>query len=172
MPSHQLSIISACLCSLTLSPLIGADDVFSDNIHNEGIPRVGVQLLVGTSGFEPGIFAEWKFREQPVVVRPEVFLNEDERVGAGISLGWEFTFLNLPDTQHLTVGPRFLYHNSDESGWEGDVLGIWGIDFFPSHHGRHLIEVIGAVCVLEEEKDGDDDIVIGASIGIGYGYQF
>jgi len=165
MLNGRRPLISTCLFGLALMPLTAAD-------HNEAIPRVGPQVLVGTSGFEPGIFAEWRFHKTSLVVRPELFLNEDERAGGGASIGWEFSCFSLPDQHRFIIGPRIVYHNSDESGIEADLMGIWSLDLFPTHRGRHFLEVITAVGAVEKENQGDDDIEVGASIGIGYGFQF
>ena len=84
--------------------------------------------------------------------------------------------LGLPDRHSLSIGPRVVYHNSDESGWEADVQAIWSLDLAPAHKGRHFLEVIGAVGALEhdDKDDANDDkkVRLGASIGIAYGYQF
>ncbi len=152
-------------------PLTAAD-LLAPN-HNPALPRLVAQALVGTSGFEPGIAAEWRLgHDADIVVRPEVFLNEDADVGGGASLSWELRFLDLPDRQSLTVGPRVVYHNSDDSGWEADAMAIWSLDFCTQPRGRHYLEVIGAVGVRQDEPDGKDDTKLGASIGVGYGFQF
>ncbi|MBA3697369.1 MAG: hypothetical protein H0W78_00685 [Planctomycetes bacterium] len=146
-----------------------------DHDHADYLPRVGVQVLAGTSGIEPGIFAEWRLSEACVQLRPELFVNEDSKVGGGGgALVWEPGFIHLPERHALAIGPRAVFHNSDRSGWEVDLMVIWSMDLDPSQRGRHFLEVIGAVGVLEDEdKDEDeDDSVIGASIGIGYGFQF
>lgn len=167
----RFSLASTLLVSLSTLPLAAADWH-----HDDALPRVGVQVLLGTSGFEPGIFAEWRLGDQPMVARPEVFLNEDERAGGGGSIAWEFPFFSLPDRHSLSIGPRVVYHNSDESGWEADVQAIWSLDLAPAHKGRHFLEVIGAVGALEhdDKDDANDDkkVRLGASIGIAYGYQF
>jgi hypothetical protein len=167
MLSRQYSLLSTCLFGLTLMPLTAAD-----SIHIEAIPRVGPQVLVGTSGFEPGIFAEWHFREASLVARPELFLNEDERAGGGAMIGWEMPCFSLPEQHHIIIGPRVVYHNSDESGIEADLMGIWSMDIHPASHGRHFLEVITAIGAVEKDKDGDDDIELGATVGISYAFQF
>jgi len=67
-----------------------------------------------------------------------------------------------------------VYHNSDDSGWEADALVIWNLDLNTSQRGRHFLEVIGAIGVLQDKEndDGANKAVVGASIGAGYGYQF
>jgi hypothetical protein len=142
--------------------------------HEDYLPRVGAQVLAGTSGIEPGIFAEWRLSEANLQLRPEVFINEDGKVGAGGSVGWEPGFLHLPEHNTLAIGPRVVFHNSDDSGWEVDLMAIWSMDLVPSQRGRHFLEFIGAIGALEEEEEDDDDeeTVVGASIGIGYGFQF
>ena len=142
--------------------------------HDDHLPRVGAEVLAGTSNVEPGVFAEWRLREPGLILRPEVFINEDGRPGFGGAVAWELDFLNLPERNTLALGPRAVYHNSDESGWEVDLMAIWSFDLAPSQHGRHYLEVIGAVGALREDKDNRDneDTVIGASIGVSYGFQF
>lgn len=140
--------------------------------HEDYLPRVGVQVLGGTSGIEPGIFAEWRLSEAHLQVRPEVFVNEDGKVGGGASIGWEPGFFDLPERHALAIGPRVVFHNSDESGWEVDLMAIWSMDLVPSQRGRHYLEFIAAVGALEEEDDEDDQTIVGASAGIGYGFQF
>lgn len=150
-----------------------AVDLKADHVHHDiAIPRLVVQVLGGTSGIEPGIAAEWRFRNERIVVRPEVFLNEDEDVGGGASIGWNLTFFDLPDHHAITVGPRVVYHNSDDSGWEADAQAIYSFGFLGGPHRRHYLEVIGAVGVLEDTSGDDDETEIGASIGAGYGFQF
>ncbi len=143
-------------------------------VDHDYLPRLGGQVLFGTSGVEPGIFAEWRLGDADLLLRPEVFLNEDERAGAGAMVGWEIDFFNLPERQQLAIGPRVAYHNSDESGWEVDLMAIWSFNLVPNRDGRHYLEIIGAAGVLEEEEKNTDDTSteFGASIGIGYGYQF
>jgi hypothetical protein len=145
-----------------------------DHDHPDHLPRIGAQVLAGTSGIEPGVFAEWRLHDAGLQVRPEVFVNEDGKVGGGGAVAWELGFFNLPERNALALGPRVVFHNSDESGWELDLMAIWSFDLVPSQRGRHFLEVIGAVGVLEEEEENgsDEESVVGASIGIGYGFQF
>lgn len=159
-----------------VTALIGATalPVLAAEPHADHLPRVGANVLVGTSGIEPGAFAEWRLSGPDLLLRPEAFINEDGRVGFGGAVAWELDFIKLPEHHRLAVGPRVVYHNSDESGWEADVMAIWSIDLVASQRGRHYLEIIGAVGVLEEEEDNDKDeeSVVGASVGIGYGFQF
>lgn len=160
--------LATALIGATVLPVLAADP------PAEHVPRVGVNVLVGTSGIEPGIFAEWRLSGPDLLLRPEVFINEDGRAGFGGAVAWELDFFDLPERHRLAVGPRVVYHNSDESGLEADVMAIWSIDLVASQRGRHYLEIIGAVGVLQEEdENGDDDErVVGASGGIGYGFQF
>ncbi len=160
-------IAAFALPALPLVPLVAME-----RAHEITAPRLVGQVLVGTSGFEPGIAAEWRVSDPLCVLRPEVFINEDARPGFGASVTWDLAFLNLPERQSITFGPRVVYHNSDDSGWEADAMAIWHFDLVTNHRGRHFLEVIGAVGALQDEKDGEEDTVIGASAGIAYGFQF
>jgi hypothetical protein len=143
-----------------------------DRAHELTAPRLVGQVLVGTSGFEPGVAAEWRVSDPLCVLRPEVFINEDARPGFGASVTWELSFLNLPERQSITFGPRVVYHNSDDSGWEADAMAIWHFDLIPSQRGRHFLEVIGTAGALQDEEDDENDTIIGVSAGIAYGFQF
>lgn len=153
--------------------LIGATGVLSAvDEHHNGVPRLVAQALVGTAGFEPGVAAEWRFGDPHLLVRPELFFNEDHHLGFGASLAWELEFLDLPERHAITIGPRVVHHNSDEYGWGIDAMVIWHFDLLPSQRGRHFLEVIGTVGAIEEERRGDNEIEPGFSAGIGYGFQF
>lgn len=165
MHLSHLSVASIFVLATSTLPLAAAD-----HVHADHLPRVGVQVLAGTSDIEPGIFAEWRLRDAELQLRPEIFLNEDGDVGGGGAIAWEPGFIDLPERHALALGPRVVYHNSDESGWEFDLMAIWSFDLIPSQRGRHFLEVIGAVGVLQDEED--DDHTVGASGGIGYGFQF
>ena len=161
------------LALAAVAPQCGAVDLKADHVHNDvAIPRLVAQVLGGTSGIEPGIAAEWRFSDGPCVVRPEVFLSEDANVGGGGSIAWNLTFLDLPDRHAITLGPRVVYHNSDDSGWEADAQAIYSFDFLGSAHGRHYLEIIGSVGVLQDTSEVNDKTQLGASIGVGYGFQF
>lgn len=168
--SYRLNLTLPALVCASICSLSAMDRPLSDPAY----PRLVVQALVGTSGFEPGIVAEWRLHDHEIMLRPEVFISEDGRPGAGGSINWNLSLLNLPDSQYLTVGPRVVYHNSDDSGWEADALVIWNLDLNTSQRGRHFLEVIGALGVLQDKEndDGANKAVVGASIGAGYGYQF
>ena len=143
-----------------------------ERAHEITAPRLVGEVLVGSSGFEPGVAAEWRVGDPMCVLRPEVFINSDARPGFGASVSWDLTFLNLPERQSLTFGPRVVFHNSDDSGWEADAMAIWHFDLIPSQRGRHFLEVIGTVGALQDRKDDKNDTIIGASGGIAYGFQF
>jgi hypothetical protein len=164
---YSFALVPALLCSISASALVAVD-----RPTDQRIPRAVAQVLVGTAGFEPGVAAEWRLGDQPLMARPELFINEDGNLGFGASLGFDLGFFRLPDRHTLTVGPRIAFHNSDESGWEADAMAIWNFDVAPGDRGHHFIEVIGAVGILEDEEDPDKNAKFGASIGLGYGYQF
>lgn len=130
------------------------------------------ELMLGTSGFEPGIAAELRTVGLAHIIRPEIFLNEDFRPGFGISVAWNLTFLDLPDRQMISVGPRAVYHNSDNSGWEADAMAIWHMNMGSKQRSQHYLEVIGTLGALQDKDDDRRDTVIGASAGLAYGFQF
>ncbi|HEX3133943.1 MAG TPA: hypothetical protein VHX44_10235 [Planctomycetota bacterium] len=162
---HFLALVPALLLSTTCT-------AFAVDEHHDGIPRLVAEVVVGTAGFEPGVAAEWRFGDPHFLVRPEVFINDDGDLGGGASIGWELTCFHLPDRHTITVGPRVVYHNSDDYGWGADAMAIWHFDLVPAQRGRHFLEVIGTVGAIEEEKPGDNDIDPAVSVGVGYGYQF
>lgn len=167
---HSLALVPTLLIGTTCG-LFAAHA--GDHEHHDGIPRLVAQALVGTAGFEPGVAAEWRFGAPHLVIRPEVFINDDDHdrdVGAGLSVG--FQVFDLPERHAITIGPRIVHHNSDDYGWGADAMAIWHFDLVPSHRGRHFLEVIGTVGVIEEERRGDNDADPAASVGAGYGFQF
>lgn len=165
---HHLAIVPTLLIGVSC----GLTAAHAPHEHHDGIPRVVVQALVGTADFEPGVALEWRFGGAPLMVRPEAFLNEDDRVGGGGSVGWRLPIFDLPQRHAITVGPRVVHHNSDEYGWGFDAMAIWHFDLVPSQRGHHFLEVIGTLGAIEEERPGDNDMEFGASVGVGYGYQF
>jgi hypothetical protein len=159
--------------ALVSSLVIGSASALSAvDEHHDGIPRLVAQAMVGTAGFEPGVAAEWRFKGPHLLVRPEAFISEDHDLGVGASIGWELTFFNLPERHTITLGPRVVYHNSDDYGWGADAMAIWHFDLVPSQRGRHFLEVIGTVGAIEDERRGDNDIDPAISVGAGYGFQF
>lgn len=166
-------VIVAALAAVSVSAGMAADQLekAGDDLGN---PRLVAQILFGTSGFEPGVAVEWRCSDKhTLLVRPEVFLNEDNRPGFGVSLGCELSFLGLPQGQAITVGPRVVYHNSDDSGWAGDALAIYHFNLRSDGHATgHFLEAIGALGVLEDKRDNNSGARLGASVGVAYGFQF
>lgn len=148
-------------------PLVAAEPS-----HESAPPRLVGELMLGTSGFEPGIAAEWRTGVPWHLIRPEVFINEDFRPGFAASAAWNMAFLHLPERFAITLGPRVVYHNSDRSGWEADAMAIWHLDLVPTQRGRHFLEVIGAIGALQDDRDDERETVVGASAGIAYAFQF
>lgn len=184
-PRHSFALIPTLLLS-TACALSAAHA--ADHEHHDGIPRLVAQALVGTTGFEPGVAAEWRFGSPYLLLRPEVFISDHDGVGLGCSVGWELPF-NLPERHAITLGPRVVYHTDDDDddddddySWGAYAMAIWHFDLVPSQRGRHFLEVIGAVgAILEDRHDnngngnGDDDdhdIDPALSIGAAYGFQF
>jgi hypothetical protein len=147
----------------------------------EGSVALVPQLLVGTAGFEPGLAVEWRSSAiQPVILRPEAFVNEDGRVGAGGSVLWDVApAVSLPRQQSLAIGPRVVYHNAEETGWEADVMATWSMDLSSgSSPWRHSVGLLAAVGVREDRPEDDlfdqsrDDLALGASGGGFYAFRF
>ena len=156
-------LATIALCAAALAPLWAADDDL----------RIVPQVMVGTAGFEPGVALEWRAGEmERVVFRPEAFISEDGRLGGGGAILYDLsTDLNLPHGQALSVGPRFVGHNSDDTGWEADAL----VSYVVSLSGvakpwRHAIGALGALGVRDNREDDRHDL--GASAGIFYSFRF
>ena len=171
--SFSLRWLMPALAFTMVAQQASAADLQADHVHHGiAVPRIVAQVLGGTSGIEPGIAAEWRFNDDHLVVRPEIFLSEDAEVGGGASVAWELTFFDLPDRHAINLGPRVVYHNSDDSGWEADLQAVYSYDLLGSPHGHHYLEVIGAIGFLRDTSDDNHDTKVGASIGVGYGFQF
>jgi hypothetical protein len=130
--------------------------------------RVGPQVLVGTSGFEPGAFAEFtwdKFR-----LRPELFLHDRDRPGAGVSGLWQLP-VTLLDGHTLHLGPRLAYHNGDHDNDPRGEISAMCIYNLPipvkAADSRHNLEIIAATGVVNE-----DGAEFAFSAGAGYVFRF
>jgi hypothetical protein len=159
--------------SLPGSLLLAADGVIGDPATVT--PRIAAEAMVGTAGFEGGLAAEFIFHDPSIwQIRPEVFINDDSRVGLAVSLSWDLNAVaRLPDGHEFFIGPRVAYHNSDHDKLELDAMGIYSFPLFQDKPIHHHIEIIGTVGVLEHRDDNDNvSSRIGASIGLGYAYQF
>jgi hypothetical protein len=135
--------------------------------------RILPQITAGTAGFEPGVALEWRSKDlKPVIVRPEVFISEDGRPGGGAALLYDATSVfDLRRRQSLAIGPRAVYHNSDESGWEVDAMATWTIELSGSHRPwEHAVGVLGALGVRHDKEENENDI--GATGGAFYSYRF
>ena len=135
--------------------------------------RIVPQLVVGTAGIEPGVALEYRTGNlERIVLRPEVFLSEDSRIGGGAAVLYEVAkSFDLPQAHALAIGPRFVAHNSDDTGWELDAMATYGVALgsmtMPS---RHVLGVLAAVGVRNDKEH--DETRIGANAGIFYSFRF
>lgn len=151
--------------ALLLAGAVAADAM---EVH----PRIVGQVLVGRTGIAPGGAAELSFgSERNVLVRPELFINDDFDLGLGCGVLWQLPLRELPHDHSLHLGPRLVHHNQDDWGWEISAMGLYG---FPlGDDGRHWLEGIAAFGFLEEKRHRDDsDLELGPWIGAAYAYQF
>jgi hypothetical protein len=165
-------LITSSLC-LIGSLLTAADQMGLHDVSQ--YPRAVADVNVGTAGFEAGIALEFRFLDAPNwEIRPEAFINDDSRVGAGVLLAWDLgKGFGLPDGHDLYLGPRVVYHNSDHDKWELDGEAIYSFPIFHQNPNRHFIEIIGSVGYLQHRDDDDSQSNrFGATIGIGYAFQF
>ncbi len=135
--------------------------------------RITPQVMLGTSGIEPGVALEWRGQDlSSIVLRPEVLLSEDGRPGAGGAILYDLgSMVDLPSRQSLAIGPRAVYHNADDSGWEIDALATWGWNLSGSTTPwKHTVGVLAAVGVVKDKKHDETDV--GASAGAFYSYRF
>lgn len=131
--------------------------------------RVGPQALAGTSGFEPGAFAE--FTWDNFRLRPELFVHDFERPGAGVAALWQLP-VDLLAGHTLHLGPRLAYHNGKHEDHDprGEVsaMGIYNLPIPPKQADtRHHVEIIAATGVVDE-----DGAEFAFSAGAGYVYRF
>ena len=134
--------------------------------------RIVPQLMVGTVGLEPGVAGEYRPDEEPrLVVRPEVFLSDDHHFGGGGAALWDFSDdMDLSSEYDLAVGPRIVYHNSDDDGLEVSGMAILAYDLDIDRPWRHSLEAIVAVGAIEDKEEDDTDP--GFSAGAAYGFSF
>lgn len=134
--------------------------------------RLLPQLALGTSGIEPGVAVE--LRDTAVnrlIVRPEILINEDERIGGGLAVLYDISD-RLPDMDRrsLAIGPRLVHHNSDETGWEADVMVTFGMQITDRIDAwKHSVGILGALGVRDDRED--DNRRIGATLGGWYAYR-
>lgn len=138
----------------------------------EGSVGIVPQIMVGTAGMEIGLAVEVRSpRWQELNLRPELFLNNDERVGGGLSVLWAFSdWFNFPDRHDFAIGPRVVHHNTEDEGLDASALGIWSIALGDVVDRRHAIEVLAAVGVLQDREEDDADPSL--SVGAAYAYRF
>jgi len=167
LPSLQFfAMPTLLLCGAMTTTLFAADE------YIESV-RISPQLMVGTAGVEIGAAVEIRLGMwNSVNLRPEVFINDDADVGGGASALWTITdSFDFPARHGFQVGPRVVYHNSDEEGWELSALGMWSIALDDSRTRRHEIEILAALGVLQD-REGDTQMVLAASGGAAYSYRF
>lgn len=145
-------------------------------------PRLLGQLHVGTAGAEPGIAAEWDLAidgGRELRLRPEVFFNDPPRPGIAASVSVSLLHGRLPQGHELFVGGRLAYHNDRRDhprrdqeelryGFEAAGVAFYALPIVPSRPGRHWIEGMLALGVVDHDDDWDPAITVGAA----YGYQF
>lgn len=157
-----------------LACIVGLAAVGSSASAVENDVRIIPQITAGTAGVEPGLALEWRGLDgrPSFILRPEVFVSEDGRVGAGGAILYDVSpNLELPRRQALAVGPRVVYHNADHFGWEADVMATWSYDLLIRQRPwQHAIGVLGAVGVAHDKEHDDTDV--GASAGVFYSYRF
>jgi hypothetical protein len=172
VPKNAQAYCAALALTAGMAGVLSGADRLADS---EPYPRLVGEVLFGTSGFEPGVAAEWRttMGSFAKMIRPEVLINEDGRPGGAVSLNCLIAEAPMPEGHSLSIGPRLAYHNSDDSGWEGAVLAIYHIDIAPGQGHRHFIEVIGAAGILEDKRDDEDHSArFGGTVGVAYGFQF
>lgn len=130
--------------------------------------RVGPQVLLGTSGVEPGAFAE--FTWDHFRLRPELFLQDFDRPGAGVSALWQLP-VTLPEGHTLHLGPRLAFHNGEDSHdprTELSAMAVYNMPIPPKQAAsRHNLEIIAATGLVDE--NGTE---FAFSVGAGYVYRF
>jgi hypothetical protein len=134
--------------------------------------RLIPQLAVGTSGFEPGLALEWRGSNHvDMIVRPELLISEDGDIGGGGSVLYDLTpKLGLRAEQSVAVGPRVVYHNAEDTGWEASALGTWSYDLSRGPDSwQHAVGVLAALGLSQDRRHDDADIA--ATAGVFYAFH-
>ena len=156
-------ILCGVACAFGTSLLTAADDDL----------RIVPQLVVGTAGIEPGVALEYRTANlNHMVIRPEVFINEDSRIGGGGALLFEMSeTFDLPKAHALAFGPRVVAHNSDDTGWEVDAMATYGVSLGSmTESTRHTVGVLAAAGVRKDKEH--DETRLGANAGVFYSFRF
>lgn len=135
--------------------------------------RLVPEIMIGTAGFEAGFAVELRGLNMPkLAVRPEAFINEDGRVGVGGSVLYDVSVgMDLPSRHAFAIGPRVVYHNSDDSGWEADALATWSYELADNTSSWHpAVGLLGALGMYHDKRHDDEDV--GATIGVFYSFNF
>ena len=157
------TLLSACLFAV-----VGVNANAAEGVGDHpDWPRFGPQVLIGTSGFEPGYMGEFDFGT--FRLRPEVFLQDWGRPGIGVSGLWRLPVV-LKEGHDLHIGARLAFHNGEHTNdprGELSAIGIYNLPLPLGAPSRHNLELIGALGVID--KDGVEPAV---SAGAGYVYRF
>jgi len=158
---------SLLACTVALAFAASTASAMENDIH------IIAQVNAGTAGVEPGLALEWRGMDrQSLIIRPEVFLNEDEDIGGGVAILFDVSDrIGIPQRHAFAVGPRVVHHNSDEYSWEADAMATWSFDLVGGNRAwQHSVGVLAAVGLIHDKEDDDNDL--GASAGLFYSYGF
>ncbi len=97
-----------------------------------------------------------------------MLLNDGRRPGIGCSYTFALARESLTDGHELYVGPRVVYHNSKDDDFEFGAAAFYRFPIVPSQPGKHTIDAIGGLGLLDHR----DDWQLGVTVGAAYGYQF
>lgn len=151
---------TAILASATMAALAAADQAGPS-------PQwaVGPQLLVASPAVEFGAVAEFRTATDATpTLRPEIFINDDGRLGAGASVLWNLSVRDrLPAGQYLALGPRVVIHNTDDESWELGGIATWTI---ASTLSGQSFEALATAGIVRDRRH--DDLDLGLGIGVAY----
>ncbi len=159
------SLTSTVLLALILTPACAEDGFDWSSV------RFGPEVMVGTSGFEFGAYAAFDILDDQYRIRPELFIHDGDRPAGGLAFLWHTTFLDLPESHDLYMGPRVAYHNGehkDDPRGELSYMGLYSMPIPPLQaDSRHSIEIFAALGIVDE--DGTE---LSATGGAGYFFKF
>lgn len=134
-------------------------------------PRVAGQLTVSRAGFEPGGALEISFgSERNVLIRPELFFNDDADLAWGGSVLWRLPLRRLPLDHALYFGPRFADHDADEWGIGVDAMAMYDLPL--GRGGHHWLEFIALAGFIEDVEGDDNENEPNVGVAAAYAYEF